>query len=237
MKKYILLLIIFFNSFVILAQEKPTEYPNFIGKELDSIEKNTEWHVLRKVSGDLNNDTKDDVVVVIESKEDFIEIRCANCETSLSKARIVLVFLCEKGTFKVHTQNNEFIPRSDEGGMSSMIKPELSIEANQLIIQQEYTRSDIRYVFELQKDKFMIVLAESNSVHAATGDTENYVFDFSKNEIILTEGNITDEEETLENEEEGRKEKTKVIKFDKKAKPLSEFKAMSEWKIVEYYRL
>lgn len=234
MKRQILLLTVFFNAFVILAQEKPTEYPDFIGQELTTIEKNEHWSVIEKVTGDLNKDGKDDVAIVIESKEDFIEIRCTDCPTSLSKARIVLVFLHKDDTLKVHTQNNVFIPRSDEGGMSSMIEPELNIEANQLTISQQYTRSDVRYVFELQENQFMMIFSESNSVHAASGDTENCVFDFTKNEIVITKGNISNEEEAFENEEEGRKEKTTIIKFDKKAKSLSEFGIMHEWEIAEY---
>mgnify|MGYP000542099393 CR=1 FL=1 len=183
--------------------------------------------------GDLNKDGKDDVAIVIESKEDFIEIRCTDCPTSISKARILLVFLLDNDTLKVHTQNNVFIPRSDEGGMSAMIEPELIIEANQITISQQYTRSDIRYVFELQKDQFLIIMAESNSVHAASGDTETAVFDFTKNEIVITKGNISNEEE-FENEEEGIKEQTTIIKFDKKPRSLSEFGIMYEWEIAEY---
>ncbi|WP_298516611.1 hypothetical protein [uncultured Kordia sp.] len=235
MKKYILLFAVFFHTLMIFAQEeKPTEYPDFTGKTLAIIEKNENWHVLEKATGDLNKDGKDDVAIVIESKEDFIEIRCADCPTSVSKARILLVFLSENDTFKVHTQNNVFIPRSDEGGMSAMIEPDLSIAANQLTISQQYTRSDISYVFELQKGLFMIILSQSNSVHAASGDTESCAFDFTKNEIIITKGNISNEEEAYENGKEGTKEKTTVIKFDKKAKSLSEFGIMYEWEIVKY---
>lgn len=234
MKKHILLFTVFFHTLMIFAQEeKPTEYPNFTGKTLAEIEKDKNWYVLEKATGDLNKDGKDDVVIVIESKEDFIEIRCADCPTSLSKARIVLVFLCMNDTYKVHTQNNVFIPRSDEGGMSAMIAPDLSIAANQLTIAQQYTRSDVRYVFELQEDQFMIIFSESNSVHAASGDTEICAFDFTKNEIVITKGNIANEEE-LGNEEEDIKEKTTIIKFDKKPKSLSEFGIMYEWEIAEY---
>ena len=46
MKKYILLLAVCFHTFVIFAQEdKPTEYPGFIGKELSKIEKNKNWRL------------------------------------------------------------------------------------------------------------------------------------------------------------------------------------------------
>ncbi|AXG71673.1 hypothetical protein KORDIASMS9_03930 [Kordia sp. SMS9] len=234
MKKYLFLFAVYFNAIVLFAQEKPTEYPDFMGQELAAIEKNEKWHILEKATGDLNNDAKDDVAIVIESKEDFIEIRCKDCPTSLSKARILLVLFCENDTFKVHTQNNVFIPRSDEGGMSSMIEPELTIEANQLKVSQQYTRSNVSYRFELQENQFMILIAESNSVHAASGDTEHCVFDFTKSEIIITEGNISNEEEAYENEEEGKKEKTTVIKFDKKPKSLGEFGVMHEWEIAKY---
>lgn len=234
MKKLVLLFHLFFSIVIVLAQEDtPTPYPDFMGQELSAIEKNKAWQVLEKATGDLNKDGKDDVAIVIESNEDFIEVRCKDCPTSLSKARILLVLFCENDTFKVHTQNNEFIPRSDEGGMSAMIEPELTIEANQLIILQQYTRSDTKYVFELHKDQFMILLAESNSVHAASGNTENCVFDFIKKEIVITKGHISNEE-AYENEEEGRKEKTTIIKFDKKPKSLSDFGIMYEWEIVEY---
>ncbi|MBC8756266.1 hypothetical protein H2O64_16450 [Kordia sp. YSTF-M3] len=231
MKKHLLLFIFVLSTVVSFAQDKPTPYPDFVGQQLDAIESNPNWKLLTKATGDLTNDTIDDVVIVIESKEDFVEIRCADCPTSLSKARIILVLLCKNDVYTVHIQNNEFIPRSDEGGMASQIEPDIRIENNQLTIHQEYTRSQTAYIFEYQKDLFNIVSAESNSVHAASGDTRNSVFDFSKNEITITEGNISNEEEEL------KKEKVTVIKFDKKAKPLSEFKAMYEWEIVKYYNL
>jgi len=234
MKKYTLLLAVILNTLVTFAQEDtPTPYPDFMGQKLAAIENNPNWKVLIKTTGNLNYDSKDDVAIVIESKEDFIEIRCADCPTSLSKARVILVFLNKDDEFIVQIQNNEFIPRSDEGGMSAEIEPDISIENNQLTISQQYTRSNISYIFKYQEDTFNIISAESNSVHAASGDTQHCLFDFSKNEITITEGNISNEE----NEEEAKNEKVTVLKFDKKAKPLSEFKAMYEWEIVEYYNL
>ncbi len=231
MKKYLLLFTFVLSTVVVFAQDKPTPYPDFVGQQLDAIESNPNWKLLTKAAGDLTNDAKDDVVIVIESKEDFAEIRCGDCPTSLSKARIILVLLCKNDVYTVHIQNNEFIPRSDEGGMSAEIEPDITVENNQLTIYQEYTRSHSAYMFEFQEDILTIVSAESSNVHAASGDTQHCLFDFSKNEITITEGNISNEEEALKNE------KVTVIKFDKKAKPLSEFKAMYEWEIVKYYNL
>lgn len=243
MKKHILVFALLFSVLVVVAQEdKPTPYPDFIGKELTAIESNPNWNVLKKTIGDLNKDSINDMVLVIESKENFIEIRCADCNTSENKARIILVLLHTDDKLTVDIQNNEFIPRSDEGGMSAEIEPDITIENNQLTIYQQYTRSSVSYTFAFQEGTFNIVSSENNNTHATSGDTETIVFDFSKSEITITRGNISDEgiESEQESEEENeveKKEKVTVIKFDKKAKPLSEFKAMFEWEIAEYYNL
>jgi uncharacterized ubiquitin-like protein YukD len=68
----------------------------------------------------------------------------------------------------------------------------------------------------------VIVKAESNGVHSASGNFENDRYDFKKGEIISETGNISQE-----------KVETEIIKFDIKPKSLSEFREMSEWEITE----
>jgi len=111
--------IILFLCFYILgfSQNKDSLYPNFVGKHLIEIKQNPDWKLLEKVSGDLDDDDLDDMVLILESKDSIPEKRCLDCKLLKNKPRIILVLFNLDGKQKVKIQNNEFIARGDEGGM------------------------------------------------------------------------------------------------------------------------
>ncbi|RSK41291.1 hypothetical protein [Mangrovimonas spongiae] len=222
MKKRILIL--FFLGFCILgcSQNKESIYPNFIGQNLNSIQNNSDWKVLKKSSGDLNKDGFNDFALILESKDSVLLKRCPDCKLLKNKPRIIVVLLNQNGTEKTIIQNNDFIALGDEGGMLPYLEPELSIEDGLLTIYYQFTRSNQSYTFEFDKNQMIIIKAESNGVHSASGNFENDKYEFKKGEIISETGNISQE-----------KVKTEIIKFNIKPKSLSEFREMLEWKIAE----
>jgi len=218
------ILIVLFLSLHILgaSQNKESYYPNFIGQHLDSVENNSKWDVLQKVSDDLNKDGHNDFALILQSKDSIPEKRCTACKLLKTKPRIIVVLLNQHDGEKVIIQNNKFIARSDEGGMLPNLGAELTIENGLMTIYYQYTRANQSYTFEFKNDQMEIISAESNGVHSASGNFENDNYDFKKGELISKTGNISQE-----------KVNTKIIKIDIKPKTLSEFKKMYDWEIIE----
>lgn len=218
-----ILLLLFFVTYS-YSQNEPINYPNFVGQDFVSIQKNKNWIILDQVSGRLNDDPKKDMALVLESKDYVNEKRCDDCDISKSKARIVLVLLYDKGKQVVHTQNNEFIPRADEGRKELEITPIIVIENNEFIIFQQYTRAFYSYKFKLQNNKLNIVRATVSE--SSIGIVESNKYDFTKGIITQRTSPISSKEE-----------KIKVVKFKTKPKVLSEFKQMHDWKITKNFYL
>ncbi len=222
MKDPILTIIFSLLCFLGYSQNNEFNYPNFIGQNLNSIENNSDWEILQKAAGDLNNDQLEDLSIILESKDSIFEKRCFDCYLLKNKPRIILVLLSENGNKIVNIQNNKFIARGDEGGMTNYIEPELKIENHLLTISYQYTRSNQSYTFEFENNQMEIISAESNGVESASGNFENEKFDFKKGEIISKTGNISQEND-----------KTEIIKINIKPKSLSDFQEMYEWEITE----
>lgn len=222
MKKQILILFFIYHALG-FTQNKESIYPNFREKYFNEVKKNSDWKVLQKVSDDLNKDGLDDIALILESIDSIPEKRCSDCRLLKNKPRIILVLFNQNGKQKVKIQNNKFIARGDEGGMSPYIEPELSIKNGLLNIYYQFTRSNQSYTFEFKNNKMEIVRAESMGVHSASGNYENDKFDFIKGTLTSKTGNISED-----------KSQSKIIKIEKKPKTLSEFGRMFEWEITEY---
>ncbi|SDS52710.1 hypothetical protein SAMN05216503_3346 [Polaribacter sp. KT25b] len=204
------------------SQNNESNYPNFIGLNIESVKNNLDWEILQNATGDLNKDGFEDYSLIIESKDSVLEKRCSDCFLLKNKARILLVFLNKDGEKKVTIQNNRFIARGDEGGMANYIEPELSIENQLLTIYYQFTRSNQSYTFGFRNDQMEIVRAESNGVESWSGNFESDKYDFIKNVITSEIGNISQD-----------KVKTEIIKINSKPKTLSEFGEMYDWEIAE----
>ncbi|WP_298516609.1 hypothetical protein [uncultured Kordia sp.] len=224
MKKQLhILLLVCFTTYS-YSQNEPIHYPNFVGKDFAAIQKNKDWSILDQVPGYLNDDARKDIAIVLESKDIVNEKRCDDCEISKSRARIVLVFLYKNGKQIVHAQNNEFMPRADEGSKELDIAPILVIENNEFIICQQYSHAFYSYKFKLQNNKLNIVRAlviqSSNDIVASDK------YDFTKGIVTRKTSPVSSNEE-----------KIKVVKFKVKPKSLSEFKQMHDWKIAKDFYL
>ncbi len=222
MKTYFLTIVLSLIGFWGFSQGEENPYPNFIGQDLRMILGSEKWEILDDATGDLNKDGVNDKALILQSKDSIIEKRCESCYRLKNKPRIIVVLLNKKDDYKVISQNNRFIARGDEGGMSPYLEPELSIKEGRLKIYYEYTRSHQSYTFEYKENEMEIVSAESTGVDAVSGNFENDRFDFARQEIISKTGNIS-----------GETDHTEVIKFNKRPKALSEFSEMYEWEIAE----
>ncbi|MEP6260157.1 MAG: hypothetical protein ABJ092_01170 [Gillisia sp.] len=92
MKKQLSILLIGLLSIWVYSQNSEFEYPNFIGQNLNLVENNPNWLILKKSSGDLNKDGMEDYALILESKDSVFEKRCSSCYVLKNKPRIILVF-------------------------------------------------------------------------------------------------------------------------------------------------
>lgn len=218
-----ILAILFFAFYMFgFAQRDRPNYPNFIGENLNGIEKNPDWKILAQSTGDLNKDGLDDVAIILESKDSIQVKECSNCKLIKRKPRVILVLFNQDSKQTVVIQNNEFIARGDEGGMVNYLEPELSIKNGWLNIFYQYTRSHQSYTFEFRNNQMELILAESVGVHSASGDFESDKFDFIKGILTSETGNISQE-----------KSKKEIFRLDIQPKSLNEFGEMYEWEVFE----
>lgn len=223
MKKGILTLLFFALASMGYAQSKTSTYPNFIGQDFATIEANQEWFILKQATGDLNNDGRNDAVIVIESKELVSDIQ-NDWGDPMNNARIIIVLLDQGGTQKAVIQNNDFIPREDEGGMLPHFEPQLSIEDGALTIENLYTRNAEHYTFRMKGCRFEITEASIGAIEGGTGDYESNTYNFETGEIEVEHGNMHDEE---------TQPVIDIIKFNVTPKSLSEFQKVNQWKITD----
>lgn len=220
MCKLILLIPGFLMATVGYGQD--TLFPDFVGKDHERIENTEGWEVLTWAEGDLNQDGIDDLSIILESADSVSESRCESCKSVMTRPRIILVLISTRGVLKVISQNNEFIARANEGGMTSDLIPSLSIKEGLLIITYEYVRSSTTYRFVYMYQKMILVSAEISGIHAVTGDFEKHIFNFQMGEMITITGNISRERE------DERRQRINVS-----PRTLAEFGRMYEWEILE----
>ena len=207
----------------LVLSQKIDEYPDFKNSDLAEINQNLDWKTLQETSGDLNSDGKPDKVIILESKDSFLEKRCADCKPQQNKARIILVLKKIHDSFKVIAQNNRFISRSDEGGMIPCVEPEISIENNELKIFYQYLRSNQTYIFKYDNNSLKINCSKYVSVQSASGNYVENIIDFKKQIVTIKNGHISTGPEN---------DKIQTISFSEKSKDLEDFESMYSWEIV-----
>lgn len=220
--KTIILISIFFISNLIFSQDY-NNYPSFKNSSLNEIKENSDWKILQEAKGDLNFDGREDIAVILESKDSIYEKKCEDCYRLKDKPRIIIVLLNENDEYRAISQNNEFIARGGDGVMITYLEPEISIENNKLKIYYQFTRANCTYIFEHNKGSIEIEHFKSVGVESATGNYREHIVDFDKNIVTIKKGHISTDPENDE---------VRTIPFNKKPKVLEELGRMNSWEIV-----
>ncbi|MFY7671771.1 hypothetical protein ACOSP6_11855 [Tenacibaculum sp. MEBiC06402] len=216
-----LLEVVLILSVLFAYSQDDKTYPEFLNYSLEKLSIYKNWNVLTKVEGFLNKNEIKDAVLVLESKDNIGEQRAGD-KVRKNTARILVVLV----DGRVVVQNNTFIARGDERGMMSNLKPEIHFDNYQFTIYYQYTRGNQSYRFEMIENNVCLVGAETNSVHAASGDLEELVYDFKKKKLTIKSGNIS---------EDSKEDKEEVlnIKLNNGLKKLSELTEMYEWEVLK----
>lgn len=221
MNKAILTLLLL-SSYAGFCQVDQSSYPDFVGMSLNAVENSLEWNVLDAASGDLNKDGYEDHVVILELKKPILEKRCANCKSLKTKPRIILVLKQLQDEQQVVLQNNAFIARDEDGGMSPHLEPVLSIENGKLTVFYQFTRASLSYTFEFHERQLLLIKAASNGVHDAKGNYTIDRFDFVNSTLTSETGNIAE-----------TSSKTVTIDIPTKLKSLSSLGEIYSWEVIE----
>lgn len=222
--KIILLFIFLLISSTAFSQASEADYPDFSGKTLSEVDKTKRWIVIEKAEGYLNSDQIKDVAVILQSGSHHFKSCSESADLLADEERIILVLISNDGKPKVTIQNNRFIARPDDGGMTCYLKPSISAKKHKLNISYQYTRAHRKYNFAYRDGDMILVRAETFDRHAASGNFSSNTFDFIGKKIFVKEGNISSDSVST---------KSIPIKYDG-YKKLSEFGEMYEWEIAEY---
>jgi hypothetical protein len=208
-------------SFIIMSgQQTGPVYPDFHDTTISEIRENTNWEIIAETKGNLDADSKEDMVIILQSKDSVAEKRCETCEQKTQKVRILLVLLRKDNVLKVVVQNNVFIARMDEGGMTKEMVPEISINDNQLNLSYLLVRGERHYIFEKQDRDIVLI-------KATTLSTSHYIYrsevvDFRQRTLVT---------ESRSDKDEPIKTKTTKLTTVKELKKLSELGMMETWDV------
>ncbi len=170
-------------------QDEKFAYPDF--KARLSKKEAASWKVLKKTTGDLNNDGIEDLAVIYETIDSVGNFRCTTAYIDTVPARSLVVFLSSGKHLLKIVQNNDFIARANEGGMLTYLEPEIVIEKSQLKISYQYTRSNETYTFSLVNDSLRLIeLYRGGISSAGMGSTEFTWVDFDNNSVVIEKGFI-----------------------------------------------
>lgn len=159
------------------------------------------WRVIDSVSGDLNNDKIKDLALILEFYRPVKENRAygdneTELITEVQKPRILAIYFRRSttGSYRIATQNNNFILRSEEGGaMGDPLCP-LSIEGNKLSLAFEggsNWRWKLNYTFKYQDKVWQLTKANNYAYHTGSGEMNDKIYDFINKKQTITSGTIS----------------------------------------------
>jgi len=192
------------------------------------------WTIKDSVSGDLNNDKNNDLVIVLQLNDSIKLIKQEGnyTDTVTTQPRILLILFrnLPANKFILAEQSNSFILNHDNPTIED---PYQSIKINQGILQIDFqlfsnmgswSVTSTSYKFQYQDKDFVLIGADNNSFNRSTNDYENYSYNFLTNKWSLTKGN----------DNSNRKPKTKRHSLDlKKLKTLKTFKQPYTWEVTK----
>jgi len=159
------------------------------------------WTVIDSIYGDLNNDKIKDLALILEFYRPVKENRAygdneTEIITEVQKPRILAIYFrrSASGAYRIATQNNNFILRSEEGGiMGDPLRP-LSIDSNKLSLAFEgggNWRWKLHYTFKYQDKDWQLTKANNYAWHADSGEMNDKQYDFVNNKKTVVSGKIS----------------------------------------------
>lgn len=163
------------------------------------------WAPLDTAIGDLNNDRRDDVVLVLQCL-DTIPGDTTGIDPYMlpSPPRKLAVLLATENGFRIALDNDRFILRASEGGW---LDPFEGVEVKDgLLVIHFYGGSAWRnsntYTFRFDQGAFALIVAEAVEYHVYDGIGVSYSLDFLTHRVTVTTGNKTENEAGNETHEE-----------------------------------
>lgn len=157
------------------------------------------WMIIDSAKGDLNHDGVADLAVILEFHAAVNEKRAygdntTDLITELQKPRILAVYFKNKNSagYTLSMQNNDFILRSEEGGMLGDPLEELSISSNTMKLGFAgggNSRWVINYTFRYQNKDWYLTEANTVSHHRVSGEMTERNYNFLTKKMKVTEGN------------------------------------------------
>lgn len=194
-------LILFFLLCHTAIYAQPFKFPVLpeYGKSLESLIPSN-WTVIDSVSGDLNNDKIKDMAFVIEFYRPVKESRAygdneTEIITEVQKPRILAIYFrrSTNGAYRMVTQNNNFILRSEEGGeMGDPLRP-AKITANQLMLSFEgggNWRWKLNYSFKYADKDWQLTHANNYAYQNGSGEMNDKQYDFVNKKRKTISGKI-----------------------------------------------
>ncbi|SMD17397.1 hypothetical protein [Pedobacter nyackensis] len=196
-------LILFFLLCHTAIYAQPFKFPVLpeSGKSAESLIPSN-WKIIDSISGDLNNDNIKDFAFVIEFYRPVKENRAygdneTELITEIQKPRILAIYFkrSAKGAYRMATQNNNFILRSEEGGsMGDPLRP-LAIKSNKLLLSFEgggNWRWILNYQFKYLDKDWQLTEANNYTYHSASGEMNDKQYDFVNKKRKVISGKIND---------------------------------------------
>ena len=154
------------------------------------------WMILDTATGDLNKDNLQDAAIILQHKDSIAMIKDVE-DTVITQPRILIILFKNRAdnSLELVQQSNSFILMHDSPTMDDPFQ-ELNIYAGILEIKfrlfynmGSWNASTASYKFRYQKREFVLIGADSFSLHRATLDFEEYSYNFLTKKRSLTKGN------------------------------------------------
>ena len=199
---HISLLIICFTSF---GQQQQFTYPTLkkTGQTIESFVPEG-WFILAQTSGDLNQDGKKDIAIVVQNKDPKFVISIGKGDNAVeydSNHRILIIlFQTAKGTYTLADYHNTFIWRNmspnridpflgiaidDKGGKKGV----LLIDFHFYYVTEVNESTIATYKFRHQNNNFELIGAEKTDIMKNSGSSNNYSFNFLSRKMVTTKRN------------------------------------------------
>lgn len=161
-----------------------------------------QWKMISSARGDLNGDNTVDLAVVMEFYAAVKENRAygdneTELITEVQRPRILAVYFKSGKHYKLAMQNNDFVLRSNEGGiMGDPLRP-LTIHEEKLDLNFEggsIWKWKLNYGFKFKDHQWQLETASNYSFHDASGEMNNKVYDFINKTTKIVSGTINNQE-------------------------------------------